>query len=127
MNLIATICNVETIASFTTSSRDITKPYSTAKVSEVPTYSEKETLEKSPFIGSYLLINDDVTKAEIRWCLRNEKVAYLCIISRRTRGLKLIFCLQINIKVFYKLILSLWVCVARHVQRTQNNKFAISL
>ena len=28
---------------------------------------------------------------------------------------------------FDKLIVSLWVCVARHAQGTQNNKFAISL
>ena len=26
---------------------------------------------------------------------------------------------------FYRLIVSLWVCVARHAQGTQNNKFAI--
>ena len=36
------------------------------------------------------------------------------------------FCLQINTKVFYKLIVSIWVCVARHAQRTQNNEFVIS-
>ena len=36
-------------------------------------------------------------------------------------------CLQRNTKVFYRLIVSLWVCVARHAQGTQNNKFAISL
>ena len=41
--------------------------------------------------------------------------------------MKLIFCLQINTKVFYKFIVSLWMCVARHAQSTQNNKFAISL
>ena len=35
------------------------------------------------------------------------------------------FCLEINTKVFYKLIVSLWVCVARHGQITQNNKFTI--
>ena len=28
-------------------------------------------------------------------------------------------------KDFYKVIVSLWVCIARHVQSTQNNKFAI--
>ena len=27
-------------------------------------------------------------------------------------------------EVLYKLIVSLWVCVARHAQSTQNNKFA---
>ena len=34
---------------------------------------------------------------------------------------------MINIKVFYKLIPSLLVAIARHAQRTQINKFAISL
>ena len=44
--------------------------------------------------------------------------------------MKLIFCLQINTKVFYKLIVSLWVCVARHAQKYPKqqlcNIFAIS-
>ena len=30
-------------------------------------------------------------------------------------------------KGFFKVILSFWVCVARHAQITQNNKFATSL
>ena len=38
-----------------------------------------------------------------------------------------IFSMQINREVFYKLILSFWVCVVRYAQNTQNNKFAISL
>ena len=29
--------------------------------------------------------------------------------------------------VFYKLILSFWMCVTRHAQNTQNNMFAVSL
>ena len=37
------------------------------------------------------------------------------------------FCLQINTKVFYKLTVSLTVCVSRHAQSTQNNNFIISL
>ena len=41
--------------------------------------------------------------------------------------MKLSFLLQINMKVFCKLIVSLWVCIARHAQSTQNNKLAISL
>ena len=41
--------------------------------------------------------------------------------------MKLIFCQQINTKIFYKLIVSLRSCLARHVQSTQNNKFTISL
>ena len=38
--------------------------------------------------------------------------------------MKLIFAMQINIKVFYKMILSFWVYIARHAQSTQNKKFA---
>ena len=30
-------------------------------------------------------------------------------------------------EVFYKLIISFWVCVTKNAQSTQNNKFAISL
>ena len=52
---------------------------------------------------------------------------YLRNISRKMSRMKLIFCLQINVKGFFKLILSLLVCVTRHPQITQNNKFSISL
>ena len=48
-------------------------------------------------------------------------------ISPEKSGMKLIFCLQINTKIFYKLIVPLWLCIARHVQSIQNNTFAISL
>ena len=41
--------------------------------------------------------------------------------------MKLTFCLQTNRKAFYKMIVLLWVCVARHVQSTEINKFTISL
>ena len=41
--------------------------------------------------------------------------------------MNLIFCLQINTKGFFKLLLSFQVCVARHVPITRNNKFVISL
>ena len=41
--------------------------------------------------------------------------------------MKLIFYLQINIKGFFKLILSFWVCLTRHAQITQNNQCAIYL
>ena len=37
--------------------------------------------------------------------------------------MKFIFGMQINIEVFYKLILSIWVCVTRHVQSTQKLLF----
>ena len=52
---------------------------------------------------------------------------YLCSISRKVWAMKLIFYLQINTKIFYKLIVSLWLCMARHPQSIQNNNFIISL
>ena len=39
--------------------------------------------------------------------------------------MKIILGMEINIEVFYKLILSYCVCVARHAQSTQNKKFHI--
>ena len=53
--------------------------------------------------------------------------AYLCNISIKAWGIKLIFCQQINIKVFYKMIVSLWVYIERHARSTQNSRFKISL
>ena len=41
--------------------------------------------------------------------------------------MKLIFGMQINIEVFYKLIVSFWLCVTRHAKSTQNSKFTLSL
>ena len=41
--------------------------------------------------------------------------------------MKFSFGMQINIEVFYKLILPFWMCVTRHVQSTQNSKLTISL
>ena len=55
------------------------------------------------------------------------KFAYLCNISIKAWGMKLSFCLQINTKVFYKRVVSLWVLLARQVQSTENNQFKISL
>ena len=46
-----------------------------------------------------------------------------CNISRKKWMMKFIFGMEINIEVFYKLILSCWVCATRHAQSTQN-KFA---
>ena len=68
MKLPATINNIKTVISFTTGSQDITKPDSIVKLSEGATCSKKENLEKSSFIGSFLL--KDLTKAEIRCCMR---------------------------------------------------------
>ena len=36
-------------------------------------------------------------------------------------------CMKINIKVFYKLITSFLLVIAKHAQSTQNSKFVISL
>ena len=47
-----------------------------------------------------------------------------CLILTKKRLMKLISDLQINIEVFYNLILSFWLCVTRHAQSTQNKKFA---
>ena len=41
--------------------------------------------------------------------------------------MKLIFCLQMNVKGFFKLLLSFYVCVTRYTQITQDSKFAVSL
>ena len=41
--------------------------------------------------------------------------------------MKFIFEMQINIKIFYKLILSFWVCVTRHAQGTQKKMFEKSM
>ena len=55
------------------------------------------------------------------------KFAYLCNISSKAWEMKSIFCLDINTKVFYKLIVSPLVCISRHTQNAQNNTFTISL
>ena len=50
-----------------------------------------------------------------------------CNISRKKQMMKFIFGKQINIEVFCKLILSFWVCAARHAQSTRSlHIFAIS-
>ena len=52
---------------------------------------------------------------------------YFCNFSRKMWWMKLIFCLRINVEVFFKLIVSLLVCVARHTESTENNKLVISM
>ena len=42
-----------------------------------------------------------------------------CNILRKKWMMKFVFCMQINIEVFYKVILSFWMSVTRHVQSTQ--------
>ena len=46
-----------------------------------------------------------------------------CNSPRKKQIIKFIFGIQIKIEIFYKLILSFWVCVARHAQSTQDKKF----
>ena len=53
--------------------------------------------------------------------------AHLCNISKKHGWWSCFFCLHINTKFFCKLAVSFWVCVVRHTQSTQINKFAISL
>ena len=39
----------------------------------------------------------------------------------------MIFCMKINIKVFYKLVVSFLLVIARHAQGAQNSRFVILL
>ena len=48
-------------------------------------------------------------------------------ISKKKLEMKFIFYMQINIKVSYKVILSLLMGIIKHFQSTQRNKFVISL
>ena len=59
------------------------------------------------------------------WCCQPIKLqdSLKCNISRKKWVIKFVFCMEINIKVLYKLILWFWVCSTRHVLSTQN-KFA---
>ena len=47
-----------------------------------------------------------------------------CNIARKKWIMKFISDMEINIEVFYKLILAFWVCLGRHAQSTQNKKSA---
>ena len=52
---------------------------------------------------------------------------HISAISPEKRGMKLIFCLQIKMQVFYRVLVSLWLSKAKHALSTQDNKFAIFL
>ena len=47
-----------------------------------------------------------------------------CNMSRKKWMMKCIFGMQINIELFYKVVLSFWVCLTRYAQSAQNKKFA---
>ena len=53
---------------------------------------------------------------------QNKSLQYL----HKSMELKLIFCLQISKNVFYKMIVSSWVCLARHDQSTQKEIYNTS-
>ena len=55
------------------------------------------------------------------------KFAYLCNIPINAWGMRLFFCLQISKNIFYKMIVSLWVCIVRQAQSTKTSHFTISL
>ena len=59
------------------------------------------------------------------WCCQPIKLqdSLKCNISRKKSIMNCVFCMHINIKVLYKLILSFWVCATRHAQSIQT-KFA---
>ena len=58
---------------------------------------------------------------------QNKMFAYLCNILRKKWVKKLIFCMQISLKVFYKLILWFLMRVVKHSGSSQNSKFAMPL
>ena len=55
-------------------------------------------------------------------CCRPTKLqdSLKCNIVRKKLIMKFIFCMQINIEFFSKMILSFWLSVTRHAQSTQN-------
>ena len=53
----------------------------------------------------------------------NCRILYKCSISIKKWMMKFIFGMQINSKVFYKWISSLWVCPTRYAQSAQHKKF----
>ena len=54
------------------------------------------------------------------------KFAYFCNISIKAWEMKLSFCLEINTKVFYKMVITLNL-ISQTAQSTKNNPFTISL
>ena len=51
---------------------------------------------------------------------------YLYNISRKKGGMKFIYCMQINIKPSYKLVLLILMVVSSHAESTQSTKFTKS-
>ena len=58
---------------------------------------------------------------------QNKQICNIFTISQgKRKGWSWFFCLQINVKGFFELILLFYVCVARQAQITKNNKWATS-
>ena len=75
----------------------------------------------NPMSGKILVL-----ELSTKMFLTNQTAGLKCSICRKIKGIELIFCLWINIRISFKVVLSLMVDVARHIQSTKN-KFAISL
>ena len=62
-----------------------------------------------------------------RYIPKITSLQYLCNISRKRRGINMIFFFFFSIKVFYKLVVSLLLVIAKNAQNTQKSKLVISL
>ena len=47
-----------------------------------------------------------------------ENVCYIFVIFQERRGMNMIFCVKINVKVFYKVVVSFLLVIERHAQST---------
>ena len=77
-----------------------------------------------------LLQIDSIILDEWPGMLKSPKITsllFLCIILRKKWVMKLIFCMQISMKVSYKLILLFLMGLVKHSQSSRNSKFAMSL
>ena len=83
-----------------------------------------EKFIKNVFLGSNLKwelvdISPPIPYLEKFWFSIYKPKCWQTIFRKASGMIFLIFCLQINTKVFYKLIVSLQMCIARNVQSTQ--------
>ena len=76
-----------------------------------------------------MLDKSNIEKKKKKWvssygpeCFQSIKLqdSLRCNIVRTMLMMKFVFCMQINIKIFCKVILSFWVSETRHAQSTQN-------
>ena len=62
----------------------------------------------------------------IQVCPKYPNLWYLCNVSRKREGINMIFLHKINIKVFYKLVVTFFLVIARYAWSNQNSKSVIS-